>query len=786
MKDAFCNTVDTYIAWNWHEPQEGKFDFQGKTDPRRDLEGFLELVEKNGLYAIIRPGPYICAEWHNGGIPDWLLQGNPEILSRDSSGRSLPLEVFYPPITYLHPNYLAYVERWYDKICEVLRKHLYTNGGCIINITIDDEPSYWETITYPLMSDYNEFIIGSDSKPGVFQKWLKEEYNADIALLNKKYRTHYTDFNKVEPPRAMPKHYREIPKFIDWHHFKLYMINTYIESLYKMLLKKRIDVPVSLLDPYLLIAAWSSYQEFCRKRNLKIDLWTEFWPRSHYRSFDFKEDKMGEIAYKLGIYRPLVRKAGTPSLSIETQAYLAHHIEPDEAELLYLTIIAYGINNINYYLMVGGENPRGFGCHTGKTWDISCPIALDGKRRPHFEVIQRLGQFFKLHGIRLANTETVADIAVGYFEPYEASLFVENTLEHKFEESLQGFYQEYIFGERGFLTLLSMSGVNFDMVDLQTTPIENLLRYGQLWVYAFDFMDEKTQKKLVEFVKRGGKLVTLPGTPHLNENMERVNIMKKLYPAEFVSLVKPEKLERLVPFLAVDAENIEEMVVKDYIRNFELTDETPIAWDSRTKKPCAYRRKFGKGSATLIGFKIQYFPSFHDFHRRFIQYLLNLDGVERSTYSENIDLLVVERRGEGYSYVFVLNPIGLPIKSKVSFTDTSNGKRKTIPRFLDSIELKNRGGLILAINFPIAKAKAIVSHTTSMVQEIEEKTNSFVLTLYGQRDTRGETAILLPHKPSSVEVEEATEIEEKWIEVEKILYMVYKHGIKPVKLKVTL
>ena len=786
MKDAYCNTVDTYIAWNWHEPQEGKFDFQGKTDPRRDLEGFLELVEKNGLYAIIRPGPYICAEWHNGGIPDWLLQDHPEILSRDSSWKTLSLDVFYPPVTYLHPNYLAYVEKWYDKVCKVLRKHLYTNGGCIINITIDDEPSYWETLMYPLMSDYNEFIIGSKSKLGAFQKWLKKEYNGNIALLNKKYHTHYSDFSKIGPPRAMPKHYREIPRFIDWHHFKLYTTNVYVESLYKMLLERAIDVPVSLLDPYLLVQAWSSFQEFCSKRHLKIDLWTEFWPRSFYRSFDFKEDKIGEVAYKLGIYRSLVRKAETPPLSIETQAFLAHHIEPNEAELLYLTILAYGINNINYYLMVGGENPRGLGCHTGRTWDISSPIALDGKRRPHFDVIQRLGQFFDLHGVRLANSETVGDIALGYYEPYEACVFSEGTLEHGFEESLQGLYQEYFAGDRGFLTLLSMSGVNFDMVDLQTAPLEDLLRYGQLWVYVFDFMDERTQRKLVEFVRRGGNLVTLPGTPYLNENMEKVAVMNELYPAKLVNPVRAIRLDRLVPFLTVDARDIEEMVVKDYIRNFELTDETPIAWDSKTKKPCAYRREFGKGNATLIGFKVQYFPSFHDFHRCFIHYVLNLDGVERSTYAENMDLLVVERRGEDYCYVFALNPTGLPVKSKVSFTDPSDGKRKTIPKFLDGMELKNMGGLILAINFPIAKAKATISHTTSMIQEIEEKANSFTLTLYGQRDTNGETAIQLPHKPSSVKIEEGTKIEEKWMEAEKTLYITYRHDTRPVKLKVAL
>jgi beta-galactosidase len=784
IKEACCNTVDTYVAWNWHEPREGEFDFQGKTDPRRNLEGFLELVEKNGLYAIVRPGPYICAEWRNGGIPDWLLQGHPEILSRDSRGKPLPLEVFYPPITYLHPNYLAYVQKWYDKVCEVLRRHLYTNGGSIINVTLDDEPSYWETLTYPLMSDYNEFVAGSKTRPGVFQKWLKREYS-DLVVLNRKYRAHYSDFNRVQPPRSMPKSYREMPRFMDWHHFKLYMINVYVEKLYGMLLKRQIDVPLSLLDPYLLVQSWSSFQEFCVKRKLKIDLWTEFWPRSFYRSFDFKEDKIGEVAFKLGVYRPLVKKAGTPPLSIETQSFIAHHIEPDEAELLYLTILAYGINNVNYYLMIGGESPRGFGCHTGKTWDISCPIALDGERRPHFEVIQRLGQFFKLHGVRLANTETVADIAVGYYEPYEACSFSESGLQPGFVESLQSLFQEYFMGDRGLLNLLSMSGANYDAVDLESMRIEDLLQYKQLWVYAFDFMDEETQEKLVKYVARGGNLVLLPGTPHLNEHMKKTDVMNVLFPAKLLNSVKAEGSDRLVPYLAVDAEGIEEMVVKDYVREFELTDETPIAWDSKTAKPCAYRRKYGKGHATLVGFKIQYLPSYHDSHRRFVKRLLRLDGLKMTVCSENTDLLVVERKGLGYSYLFVLNSIGLPVKSKVSFTDPSTHKRINIPRLLDGVELKKRGGLILAINFSIEKINATVAYTTSMIQRVEQESGSFTLTLHGQEGSHGETAIALVHKPQSIVVNGGKKIGEEWVDAEKRLFVTYEHSAVPTKLTVT-
>jgi beta-galactosidase len=785
IKEACCNTVDTYVAWNWHEPREGEFDFQGKTDPRRNLDGFLEAVEKNGLYAIVRPGPYICAEWRNGGIPDWLLQGHPEILSRDSLGKPLPLEVFYPPITYLHPNYLAYVEKWYDKVCDVLRTHLYTNGGCIINVTLDDEPSYWETLTYPLMSDYNEFVVGSKMRPGAFQKWLKREYS-DLAGLNRKYHARYSSFDKVQPPRSMPNSYRDIPRFIDWHHFKLRMIDAYVEKLYGFLLERRIDVPMSLLDPYLLVQSWSSFQQFCLRRKLKIDLWTEFWPRSFYRSFDFKEDKIGEVAFKLGVYRSLVKKAATPPVSIETQAFISHHIEPDEAELLYLTILAYGINNVNYYLMVGGESPRGFGCHTGKTWDISCPIALNGKRRPHFDVIQRLGQFFRLHGVRLANTEMVADIAVGYYEPYEACSSSEAGLKAGFVERLESLFHEYFMGDRGLLNLLSMSGANYDVIDLESVQIEELLRYKQLWVYAFDFMDEETQKKLVKYVARGGNLVLLPGAPYLNEYMEKTSIMKALFPAKLQNSVRAENSERLVPYLAVDAEGIEEMVVKDYVREFELADETPIAWGSETGKPCAYRRKFGNGNATLVGFKIQYLPSFHDFQRRFVKSLFSLDGVKMAACSENTDLLVVERKGSGYSYIFALNPIGLPVKSKVSFTDPSEHTRKTIPRLLDGIELKRRGGLILAVNFPLTKSRATVSYTTSMIQGIEEDAGSFALVLNGQEGTRGETAIALAHKPKSSKAQGEAKIREEWVEAEKRLYVTYEHRAVPTKLTVTL
>lgn len=68
------NTIDLYVMWNWHEPHAGQIDFNGATNPRRDLRGLLALIHKLHLHVILRPGPVIRNEWRNGGYPAWLLR----------------------------------------------------------------------------------------------------------------------------------------------------------------------------------------------------------------------------------------------------------------------------------------------------------------------------------------------------------------------------------------------------------------------------------------------------------------------------------------------------------------------------------------------------------------------------------------------------------------------------------------------------------------------------------------------------------------------------------------
>ena len=87
------NTIDLYIPWNWHEPKPGEFDFDGHTNPRRNLRALLSLIARKHLRLIARPGPEILNEWRNGGYPDWLLQKPEYKMSREDV-----IEGRYPPL----------------------------------------------------------------------------------------------------------------------------------------------------------------------------------------------------------------------------------------------------------------------------------------------------------------------------------------------------------------------------------------------------------------------------------------------------------------------------------------------------------------------------------------------------------------------------------------------------------------------------------------------------------------------------------------------------------------
>lgn len=127
LKALGFNTVETYVPWNLHEFKEESFDFTGQLD----IELFLETAKNIGLYAIVRPSPFICAEWEFGGLPAWLLNDkNIRIRSNDK-------------------GFLKYVNRYFDVLLPKLVKHQLHNGGNVLMFQVENEyGSYGEDKGY--------------------------------------------------------------------------------------------------------------------------------------------------------------------------------------------------------------------------------------------------------------------------------------------------------------------------------------------------------------------------------------------------------------------------------------------------------------------------------------------------------------------------------------------------------------------------------------------------------------------------------------------------------------
>ena len=131
------NAICLYVFWNIHEQREGEFDFTGQND----VAAFCRLCQKNGLYVIVRPGPYVCAEWEMGGLPWWLLKKkNIRLRERD-------------------PYFMERVKIFEEKVGEQLKSLTIQNGGPIIMIQVENEyGSYGED--KPYVSEIRDCLRG--------------------------------------------------------------------------------------------------------------------------------------------------------------------------------------------------------------------------------------------------------------------------------------------------------------------------------------------------------------------------------------------------------------------------------------------------------------------------------------------------------------------------------------------------------------------------------------------------------------------------------------------------
>jgi beta-galactosidase len=698
LKEAGCNLVSSYVPWVWHEIEEGVYDFTGETRGERDLKSFLELVKEFGLYCIVRPGPYVMAEVRFHGVPDWLLTAYPEVIAKKRDGNDHPTRV----VSYRHPVFLEKTKRWYKAVNEVLAPEQVNQGGSIIMYQLCNEIGmlHWVSNT----SDFNQETLDE------FKGYLSAKYGS-IEQFNKKYEvkeTSFSDFIRTFE-KGLPEEY---PSFhYEWSVFRRKYIRDYAGDLRGFAKETGITVPFIIN-----VHGFKDYSIYSRGVDYPIGL-SQLYDTAEFDDVviagDFYPGHIGYDNYHdlvlATTYTKAISQKDQPIFSAEFQSgRLADRprLYPQDLDLNTRTCVAHGMNALNYYMFVGGENYENIGLF-GRRHEWQAPIDSKGELRPNYKKARHLGEVFQSIGKILIDSPKKVHTFVG-FNPND---YMTEVIEER-DRALLG----EVIGKReqasfdGILRLLVAANIQYEAIDLLKDL--SVTEVPSLWVFSTKKMDTELQKRLALYVKQGGKLIIYPEVPIEDVQGKPCRIL-----ADELELGEWEVVgghPDYIDVLGIDAVNIRQRM------HFTTFDGEPIATFTRTgaNQVASYKKQIGMGEILILGILMG-----HDYSYQIdvITEIAEKFGIKGHLSSSNTDLSLVERTNGKESFLFVGNYDEVK-QSGVIYEDGQ-------PLFDgEAIDLPPRSSLMIIRNYEITDGLSI-DFATAEVTALYETKDQIEMTL---------------------------------------------------------
>ncbi|HID95497.1 MAG TPA: hypothetical protein EYP53_05500 [Candidatus Latescibacteria bacterium] len=475
IREAGFRVVSTYVPFNFHEYDQGRFDFKGETYPTRDLVGFLRLCKEKGLRVLLRPGPIIMAEWRHMGLPDH-VQNDPNLKVSTGGYR-------------FHPTFEQKLEEYFRNLCEDVCPLQWPDGPIIL-WQIDNEMG---GIGYIKAED----LVGPEVE--LYRAFLSSTYGT-IEALNEAYGKTFSSFEQIPFPEGP----EDLPRVghTDMYAFGDFVIRTLLERYGQRLREKGVKVPFYANFTVAPRRDWASYEE--RVDLVGIDIYLhDLIP---WEEFLFFSRTIKAMAATLKLpWCPEFQSGIWPHLAEKHGAISSRHIY-----FMTLSAVALGLKGLNYYMLVNRDN-----------WYFA-PIDEQGtpptvaypEQRTAYTYLRKALRIIREN--RLLEYDRHTEIALIWYRPHyleesqqKGICVPEGLTEQELGKRCYFDYKEFW----DIFRALHERDIDFDIVDLQRTSVERLKGYKAVLYAGKEVMDQESQIRLRGYVESGGRLLSSTPMP---------------------------------------------------------------------------------------------------------------------------------------------------------------------------------------------------------------------------------------------------------------------------------
>lgn len=669
-KDAGINMISTYVPWMFHEYEEGSIDLTGETRGERDFQAFLQVVSEEDMYCLVRPGPYVMAEIVDHGVPAWFIENYPEAMAQTDEGKAHPTRV----VSYMHPTFLEKVENWYNEVCSIIKPYQVDAGGPVIMFQLDNEVGMFHWVTN--QGDYNQVTTQQ------FERYLKEKQVAETANLE----VYETAYNIDKPVTYMVNHPEEPIAQLLKNEYYLFMRNhyrIYLEHLKDLAHQKGISVPFVVN-----IHGFHTIDYLKRGTMYPIGV-------AQLMEAAKMEDTMMAGDYYIGniefdnyvdvvlanAFTKAIQSPDQPLFSAEFQGGCSSdkpRLQPSTFDLTTRLCFANGMNAVNYYMFVGGENYENIGLN-GRRHEWQAPLSASGEKKPHFQTIQHLGKMFHTFEKSLLDSTQTTNTCVAFYPDYYMTEY-SNLFSSTIIETFQRERDLHLYN--GVARGLRVNNIIFESLNIQNSERINVEEVPTLWMFSMNWMDARVQQKLVDYLEDGGHLVLFPSIPAKDINYNACTLLK-----DYIDVGLNGRKTGFATVGDIDS------VQTKYMETFDV-DEGAFAWsEDEDKSVAAFEKKLGKGRVTVFGIGLEL-----NYHYQYdvVQQLAERVGITSSfTLEDELDISIREIAKDSY-FVFLHN--------FDEYKKVTPIQKDAQPLFDGaSITVPPKSGLMLPVNIPITE-----------------------------------------------------------------------------------